>query len=101
MREPPPPGKVRPLRQLRRITDNWYSNVSTADARMEPTHQIWEDYKKLGGDPSQPPMSPATFAVAAVWWRMAQVEEPLGISWSRVSLRTTNRAGGTRRLGSI
>jgi hypothetical protein len=38
----------------------------------------WEDYKKLGGDPSQPPMSPATFAVAAVWWRMAQVEEPLG-----------------------
>jgi pyrroloquinoline quinone (PQQ) biosynthesis protein C len=24
------------------------------------------------------PPSPATFAVAAVWWRMAQVEDPLG-----------------------
>ncbi|MET3614946.1 hypothetical protein ABID16_003289 [Rhizobium aquaticum] len=48
----------------------------------EAEHGVWaqEDHAKSGGsatDRSIPP-SPATFAVAAVWWRMAQVEEPLG-----------------------
>jgi hypothetical protein len=48
----------------------------------EAEHGVWalEDYSKLGGQKSKTemPPSPATFAVAAVWWRMAQVEEPLG-----------------------
>ncbi len=46
----------------------------------EAEHGIWawEDYKALGGAPESLPLSPATFAVGAVWWRMAQVEEPLG-----------------------
>lgn len=48
----------------------------------EAEHGVWaqEDHATIGGSPedrSLPP-SPATFAVAAVWWRMAQVEEPLG-----------------------
>jgi hypothetical protein len=48
----------------------------------EAEHGVWarEDYRKLGGDDqsmmSDSP-SPATFAVASIWWRMAQVEEPL------------------------
>jgi hypothetical protein len=49
----------------------------------EAEHGVWalEDHGKLGGlasDATKVPPSPATFAVAAVWWRMAQVEEPLG-----------------------
>jgi hypothetical protein len=49
----------------------------------EAEHGVWalEDHGKLGGvtsDATSVPPSPATFAVAAVWWRMAQVEEPLG-----------------------
>jgi hypothetical protein len=46
----------------------------------EAEHGIWawEDYKALGGNPNPLPLSPATFAVSAVWWRMAQIEEPLG-----------------------
>ncbi|WP_439605037.1 iron-containing redox enzyme family protein [Shinella sp.] len=47
----------------------------------EAEHGIWarEDFGKLGGaNSSLPPASPATFAVAAVWWRMAEIEEPLG-----------------------
>lgn len=47
----------------------------------EAEHGVWarEDFGKLGG-PNAPlaPPSPATFAVAAIWWRMAEVEEPLG-----------------------
>jgi hypothetical protein len=48
----------------------------------EAEHGEWalRDYLALGGSEataiSLP--SPATFAVAAVWWRMAGVEEPLG-----------------------
>jgi hypothetical protein len=46
----------------------------------EAEHGLWaaEDHRKLGGDASQKKASPATFAVAAVWWRMAQIEDPLG-----------------------
>lgn len=47
----------------------------------EAEHGIWarEDFAKVGGSaPDAVRASPATFAVAAVWWRMAQVEEPLG-----------------------
>lgn len=47
----------------------------------EAEHGIWaaEDHQKLGGahSPEIKP-SPATFAVAAVWWRMAEMEDPLG-----------------------
>lgn len=47
----------------------------------EAEHGIWaaEDHQKLGGShlPQVKP-SPATFAVAAVWWRMAKMENPLG-----------------------
>ncbi|WP_371422752.1 iron-containing redox enzyme family protein [Tardiphaga sp.] len=49
----------------------------------EAEHGIWavEDFGKLGGklsDAVEAHPSPATFVVAAVWWRMAQVEDPLG-----------------------
>jgi hypothetical protein len=46
----------------------------------EAEHGIWaaEDHQKLGGQSQIPKPSPATFAVAAVWWRMAMLEEPLG-----------------------
>jgi hypothetical protein len=48
----------------------------------EAEHGLWalEDHGRLGGQKAdvELPPSPATFAVAAVWWRMAQVEEPLG-----------------------
>jgi hypothetical protein len=47
----------------------------------EAEHGIWaaEDHQKLGGThPAQVKPSPATFAVAAVWWRMAEMEDPLG-----------------------
>ncbi len=46
----------------------------------EAEHGIWawEDYRRLGGDPKAVLPSPATFAVSAVWWRMAQIEDPLG-----------------------
>lgn len=49
----------------------------------EAEHGLWaqEDYAKLGGRNNEElklPASPATFAVAAVWWRMAQVEDPFG-----------------------
>jgi hypothetical protein len=46
----------------------------------EAEHGVWavEDRDKLGGKSPCTPASPATFAVAAVWWRMANVEEPLG-----------------------
>lgn len=49
----------------------------------ESEHGEWalRDYLLLGGDEEiakeQSP-SPATFAVAGTWWRMAMVEEPLG-----------------------
>lgn len=47
----------------------------------EAEHGVWAriDLARLAGndaDPGKP--SPATFAVAAVWWRMAQMEDPLG-----------------------
>jgi hypothetical protein len=47
----------------------------------EAEHGIWaaEDHRKLGGSAqTQAKPSPATFAVASVWWRMAETEEPLG-----------------------
>jgi hypothetical protein len=49
----------------------------------EAEHGVWalEDHGKLGGrdvDALDTYPSPATFVVAAVWWRMAQVEDPLG-----------------------
>lgn len=45
----------------------------------EAEHGVWaaEDLEKLGGGSKPDHPSPATFAVAAVWWRMAEVEEPL------------------------
>jgi hypothetical protein len=48
----------------------------------EALHGEWalRDYLALGGttEGAMEPPSPATFAVAAVWWRMAQTELPLG-----------------------
>jgi hypothetical protein len=48
----------------------------------EAMHGEWalRDYLALGGhkEIALSPPSPATFAVAAVWWRMATVEEPMG-----------------------
>jgi hypothetical protein len=48
----------------------------------EAEHGLWavEDYLRLGGERHklELPPTPATFAVAAVWWRMAEVEDPLG-----------------------
>lgn len=46
----------------------------------EAEHGVWarEDHGKLGGADVTEAPSPATFAVAAVWWRMAAHEEPLG-----------------------
>jgi hypothetical protein len=48
----------------------------------EAEHGLWarEDYVRLGGHELDldKPASPATFAVAGVWWRMAQTEEPFG-----------------------
>jgi hypothetical protein len=46
----------------------------------EAEHGEWakEDLEKLGSTQSHNPPSPATFAVSAVWWRMAQVEDALG-----------------------
>lgn len=48
----------------------------------EAEHGLWarEDYVKLGGSERDlgEPASPATFAVAGVWWRMAQIEDPFG-----------------------
>lgn len=49
----------------------------------EAEHGEWalRDYIALGGDENHARTvapDPATFAVAAVWWRMALVEEPLG-----------------------
>lgn len=49
----------------------------------ESEHGEWalRDCELLGGDRQQvtvTPASPATFAVASVWWRMAVAEEPFG-----------------------
>lgn len=48
----------------------------------EAEQGLWalEDHAALGGVAGdiQAPPSPACFAVSAVWWRMAEVEEPLG-----------------------
>lgn len=45
----------------------------------EAEHGLWarEDLGKLGSD-AVSAASPAAFAVAAVWWRIAETEEPLG-----------------------
>lgn len=50
---------------------------------IEAEHGLWaaEDRRKLSlGGIAEPTShaSPATFAVAAVWWRIAKIEEPLG-----------------------
>jgi pyrroloquinoline quinone (PQQ) biosynthesis protein C len=47
----------------------------------EAEHGLWalNDYLALGGDKEHArncPPDPSTFAVASVWWRMAQVEDP-------------------------
>lgn len=46
----------------------------------EAEHGVWarEDHVKLGGADVTERPSPATFVMAAVWWRMATEEEPLG-----------------------
>lgn len=46
----------------------------------EAEHGVWarEDHAKLGGADVTAHPSPATFVVAAVWWRMAMEEDPLG-----------------------
>jgi pyrroloquinoline quinone (PQQ) biosynthesis protein C len=49
----------------------------------EAEHGLWavEDFERLGGrrsDVEGAPLTPATMAVAAVWWRMAQHEDPFG-----------------------
>lgn len=48
----------------------------------EAEHGVWaaEDHGKLGGSAAdiKVPASPATFAVAGVWWHIARTEEPLG-----------------------
>lgn len=48
----------------------------------EAEHGLWarDDYIKLGGRPEllKIPLSPATYAVAAVWWRMAYTEDAFG-----------------------
>lgn len=49
----------------------------------EAEHGVWafEDYLALGGDPERAgrrPQTPATFAVAGVWWWMAETADPLG-----------------------
>ena len=65
-----PKGEVRLLQQL------------CGHKAEEAEHGLWavEDYLKLGGDEESLnlPPTPATFAVAAVWWRMAEVEDPFG-----------------------
>jgi hypothetical protein len=52
----------------------------SAHKAEEAEHGLWaaEDHRKLGGDGLQKQPSPATFAVAAVWWRMAETEDALG-----------------------
>ncbi|MBW6397411.1 iron-containing redox enzyme family protein [Roseomonas sp. HJA6] len=47
---------------------------------LEAEHGIWarEDRGRLGSAEPVRHASPATFAVAAVWWRMAEIEEPMG-----------------------
>ena len=47
----------------------------------EAEHGLWalRDYLELGGEAARAkdaPPDPATFAVASVWWRLAQVEDP-------------------------
>lgn len=52
---------------------------AAAHKAEEAEHGLWarEDMAKLG-EQDLTLASPATFAVAAVWWRIAQHEEPLG-----------------------
>lgn len=48
----------------------------------EAEHGEWarRDYLALGGDPARldAPPTPATFAISALWWRMAVAEDPFG-----------------------
>jgi hypothetical protein len=69
---------------------HWFGRLPKGDVKLiqalshhkaeEAEHGVWamEDFGKLGGPSTQLAPSPATFAVAAVWWRMASVEDPLG-----------------------
>jgi len=56
--------------------------VLTHHKAEEAEHGLWayEDFLALGGGDhaARRPQSPATFAVAAVWWWMAESEDPLG-----------------------
>jgi len=60
--------------------------VLSAHKAEEAEHGLWahEDHDKLShvsgrrAPSDEGSASPATFAVAAVWWRMAQIEDPLG-----------------------
>lgn len=68
----------------------WFGRLPKADVKLiqalshhkaeEAEHGVWakEDLIKVGGGEFGAVSSPATFAVAAVWWRMAEVEDPLG-----------------------
>lgn len=68
----------------------WLGRLPKADVRLiqalshhkaeEAEHGVWakEDLAKTGGRDVGTPPSPATFAVAAIWWRMAEAEDPLG-----------------------
>jgi len=57
--------------------------VLTHHKADEAEHGVWayEDYLALGGARNRPvgrPQTPATFAIAAVWWWMAESEDPFG-----------------------
>lgn len=57
--------------------------LTTLHKVEESEHGEWalRDYELLKGDKdftTKTPPSPATFAVAGVWWRMAVAEDPLG-----------------------
>ena len=69
---------------------HWFGRLPKHDVKLiqglcshkaeEAEHGVWarEDLFKVGGGNAERPSSPAAFAVAAVWWRMAMVEDPLG-----------------------
>ena len=66
-----PKGDLAPLKSM--LLHKW----------EEAEHGSWarRDYLAMGGEKirvDSTAASPATFAVAAVWWRMATVEDPIG-----------------------
>lgn len=69
------------LGRLPKQENHWLRALLNHKAE-EAEHGLWalRDYLALGGTPerAEGPPSPASFAVAGVWWRMAYVAEPLG-----------------------